>query len=205
MPRHSCLLRQHRDLGERLRDNPEKDVVTDLDDARELALPDIACRGSDHPEVRQRRVVGRLRPGADERKLACLDHFRVSRHGRRKQLDAALVQQGAQLGRAFERNRRAFDDHAWQFSFARQKPLRTGDDLPDVIPGRHHAKDDVARGKIGQRRRDFRAVAGQGLGFGTRAVPNRDVAATLGEPRRHFVAHSAGADPAQFQILLCGH
>ena len=200
MPRHARLLRQHGDLGERLRHDTEKNVVTDLDDARELALPDVAGRGSDHLEKRQRCVVRRPRPGADERKLARLDHLRVSGNGRREQLDAALSQQGAQLGRALERNRRAFDDHARQTSAARQKPVRTGDDLLDVIPRRHHAEHDVARGKLRQRLRDFRAMLGQRLGLGTRTIPDGDVAAAFGQPRRHFVAHAAGADPAQLQL-----
>ena len=43
---------------------------------------------------------------------------------------------------------------------------------------------------------DLRAVLRERLGLGARAVPDRDVAAALGEALGHRVAHAAGADPA---------
>ena len=44
--RHAGLLRQHGDLGQRLRDHAEEHVVADLHDARQLALADVARAGA---------------------------------------------------------------------------------------------------------------------------------------------------------------
>ena len=65
------------------------------DRARDLGAGDEFSQRPDRPGA---HPLVLLRPGTDERKPTRLDHFRVSRNGRREQLDAALLQQGPQLG-----------------------------------------------------------------------------------------------------------
>ena len=105
-----------------------------------------------------------------------------------------------QLGRALERDRGALDDH-FRFLRARKKLLHH---LLHVLPGRHHAEHDVARGELRQRADDFGAVLGERFGFGARAVPQRDVAAALRQARGHLVTHPPSADPAELHVLNRG-
>src|SRR5438552_19117628 len=54
MARNPGPLCEHRALGKRLRHHAEKHVVADLDDARELALANVACRRHTHLHVAKR-------------------------------------------------------------------------------------------------------------------------------------------------------
>ena len=50
MPRHSALLGQNGDLGQRLGEHTQQDVVTDLDHARQLAVADIGDAAAEQSE-----------------------------------------------------------------------------------------------------------------------------------------------------------
>src|SRR6266480_1435366 len=111
-----------------------------------------------------------------------------------------LLQHLAQLCRALERDGGALDDH-FRFPRSREKPLHH---FLHVLPCRHHAEHDVARGELRERVDDFGAVLGERLGFSARAVPQRDVAAALRQARGHLVTHAPGADPAELHVLNRG-
>jgi len=196
VPRDPCLLRKDRDLGKRLRDDAEEDVVADLDDARELALADVARRRCDHLQVRKRGVECGARSRAHERQPAGLDDLRVAGDGSRKQIDAAREKRLPQLGRSFERNRRTFDDELRVGRATRQQPARAGDDFRDVLPCGDHHEHDVARREVADVLRDLRADLRERLGLGARAVPHGEVRSALGQPLGHRVTHAAHADPA---------
>src|SRR5450759_4386513 len=188
-------------LGQRLRDDAEEHVVADLHDTGEFALADVARGRRDEPEQRRHLVKHRLGPRADETQLSGLDHLGVARHRRRKHLRAVLRQNAAQLGRAFERNRGTFDHDARCAALAfgfREQSAGPGNDRFHVGVGRHHAEHDVAGGELGHVVRNARAVLGQWLRLGARAVVYGEIAAGLGQPQRHFVSHAADADPADF-------
>ena len=89
--RHARLLREDGDLGQRLRHHAEEHVVADLDDARELALADVARRRRDQLEQRRASSKAVFGPGADEGELARLDHLGVAGHRRGQVLDAVLL------------------------------------------------------------------------------------------------------------------
>ena len=193
MARHSRLLREDRDLAQVLDHDAQHHVVADLGDAREFALTNVARAGAEHVEERPRLLIGLFRAGSDDRQLAGLDHFRVAAHRRREIVDALRAQHLAKLGGAFQRDRRALDHHL--------RLLAAGEQLLHhrfhVIPGRHHAEHDVARGQLGQRVDHFRTVLRERFRLGARAVPDGDVAAALRQARGHLEAHAAGADPAK--------
>ena len=97
---------------------------------------------------------------------------------------------------SFQRDRRAFDDEPRAQRLCREEAAGAGDHLAHVVPGRHHDEYDVASRELGKRRRDFRAVLRQRLGFGASAIPYGQIGALFREPRRHRVAHASDADPA---------
>jgi len=82
---HATLLREHRDLRERLCDDPEVDVVADLHDARLLAVAHIGDAAAEHVEIRCRPVESLLRAGHDDAELAGADDLRIAADGRREE------------------------------------------------------------------------------------------------------------------------
>ena len=171
--------------------------MADLDDARELALADIADAGAEAFEIGPRRVERRLGAGDDEAELARLDHLAVAADRRRQQMRAALFRRRAQLGRGLLRHRRAVDQDLGRLVLARQHALGAERHVEQILRRRDHGEHDVAVGEIDRRVDHRRAILRQRIGLGARAVIGRDLAAGLGEPRRHRKSHAAGADPAE--------
>src|SRR6185436_17865527 len=79
--RHADLLREDRDLAQRLDHHAEVHVVADLGDARKLALADVARADAHHVEVRLGLFICRFGPGHHEGELSRLDDFRIPTHG----------------------------------------------------------------------------------------------------------------------------
>ena len=72
-------------------------------------------------------------------------------------------------------------------------------------PG-NRAEHDLAVGELAGRVDDRRAERGQRFGFGTRAVVDRDVAASIEQPSDERQPHPADADPADaVPGVLLGH
>ena len=73
--RNACLLRaallgEHGDLGERLGDHAEEDVVADLDETGDLALADVGDAPTEEAQEWLGAVVGLTRPRDRQRELA---------------------------------------------------------------------------------------------------------------------------------------
>src|SRR3990172_9330615 len=99
VPGHARLLREDRDLGERLGDDAEQHVVADLGDPRQLALADVARALPHQVEERARGLIRGFRAGNDERELARLDDLGVPAHRRGEGLDPARGEDRAELRR----------------------------------------------------------------------------------------------------------
>ena len=101
MAGRACLLRQDGDLGERLRDHAEEDVVADLHDARELALADVADPLAQGLQVRERLLIGGPAARDDDAEPSSLDHLAVSTDRRGQQGAARRLRGGPHHLRCF--------------------------------------------------------------------------------------------------------
>ena len=92
------LLGQGRHFRQRLDEQAEVEVVTDLDEPSLLidAAPDRQLH--DAAQIRLRGVVGRLRTGGDHHRLTFGDHVGVAADRRRQELDAAGARRCAYAG-----------------------------------------------------------------------------------------------------------
>jgi hypothetical protein len=195
--RDPALLRQHGDLGQRLRDHAEHQVVADLHETSGIALPDIGRAGAEELEVRPRRVPRVVRARHDDGELAGIDDRRVAAHGSGEQRDAALVGDGTHLGRGVGRDGRGVDDHGRSPVRRREQAAFARDDLLEVRRAGDHREHDVSVGEVGRDVDDGRAQLGERLGLRARAVVHREVAPGLQQASRERKPHPARPHPAE--------
>jgi hypothetical protein len=107
LPADPALLRENSDLGQRLRDHAEEEIVAELDDAGELAVADIGGAGAQQVQVRLRRAERVGGPGDGQCQLAGARHPGVAHHRRGQQRGAALRQLAADVPGGLHRDRGA--------------------------------------------------------------------------------------------------
>src|ERR687898_897313 len=206
--RHAALLGEHSDLGERLGDDAEHQVVADLHEAGHVAPAHVGRSGPEELEVRTRGLPGIGRPRHDDRQLAGIDHRRVPADGRREQRDVATLRLGPDLGGRLGRDRRRVHDHRRRGVGARQQPVLAEHDGLEVLRSGDHREDDLAIGQLGRRVHDLRAQLSQRLGLRARAVVDSQVAARVEQAGRERVPHPARPHPTerlapQFRVPHC--
>jgi hypothetical protein len=203
-PVDAAALREHRDLGERLRHDAEEHVVTDLHEARGLVIADVGDALAERVEQLLGAVERLAWAGDGEGQLAGLDHLRAAAHRCGQERAAALGGQGPDLRGDRGGHRGGVDDDLGCRG-AREEALLTGRDVLQVLRGGHHHEDDVAVGELRGALDDLGPLGGERLGLGPGPVVHRHVVAGVEQALDQRIAHPAGADPAHGHrlVVLC--
>jgi hypothetical protein len=197
--RHAALLAEHGDLSHRLGDDPEHQVVSDLDESRDLALADVRRTLAKVVEQVLDLVKGDLGARDDEAERTGLDDLAVPADRRGEEVDAELGRGRAHRCGGLHRDRRGVDDDTGDSAGVGEQPALAEKHLLEVGRGRDHGEDDIKPTKFRDVVGDGAAKCGERLRLGARAVPDSDVVACPGQAPGHRRTHPPGADPADLQ------